>query len=359
MADSLTSYFGFVKPEVGASPTTWGTKLNSDLDAIDALLGGTSGALSAGTLTLSNTPAVASLAFANSSAGAGHKARWALVEDISSETGGNSGSNLSLNAYDDTGALLTTPLSFNRASGSTTVGEALAVDGAASFGEALTVDGAATFGSTLAVVGATSLGTLTAGATTAGTLQVNGAATFSAPLHATATLQVDSTTVLVGQLLVRPGDSGIVANVGGQYISINGSTSLGSASTLFINGGGRATYAFEFYNGAVRISTIDGNGNYAVASDYRLKTVHGPVEDVGAMIDAVPVYDAEFKASGERYPMFLAHELQAACPFAVQGEKDATENGEIVPQMISNSQLVSVLWAEIQNLRRRVAALEG
>lgn len=44
MADTTTSHYGFILPEVGGSADTWGTKLNGNWNAVDGALDGLNGA---------------------------------------------------------------------------------------------------------------------------------------------------------------------------------------------------------------------------------------------------------------------------------------------------------------------------
>lgn len=61
MADSFTSNLNLTKPEVGASSSTWGTKLNTDLDVVDSLFSGTSTVAYSMKIGSANTLSVAGL----------------------------------------------------------------------------------------------------------------------------------------------------------------------------------------------------------------------------------------------------------------------------------------------------------
>jgi hypothetical protein len=122
MADTLTPNYRWVQPEVGGDAATWGATLNSDLALIDAQVFKADGL---NTHSNPGTSLPASLTFTNGSAPSGQQTRWVLAQDTSSEAGSNSGSNFSLAAYSDTGTLLSTPLSFNRASGGATFGNGI------------------------------------------------------------------------------------------------------------------------------------------------------------------------------------------------------------------------------------------
>ena len=106
--------------------------------------------------------------------------------------------------------------------------------------------------------------------------------------------------------------------------------------------------------GSVQYNRAGGLTTYNTTSDYRAKDIYGPLIDSGAVIDATPVYMGKMKGATQERPMFIAHEVPA---YAHTGEKDAVDaDGNPVYQQMDASALIPVMWAEIQSLRKRLAA---
>ena len=154
-----------------------------------------------------------------------------------------------------------------------------------------------------------------------------------------------------GNLLV--GTTSAISN-GKISVSFSGAASGGAnfqttttdANTInFINSSGTAVG---------RIYQDNTSTSYVTSSDYRLKDITGPITTSGAYIDSLNPVEGTWKADGSTFVGLLAHEAQEASRTVVAtGVKD----GEQMQGMdYSSAEIIANLIAEIQNLRKRLAA---
>ena len=93
---------------------------------------------------------------------------------------------------------------------------------------------------------------------------------------------------------------------------------------------------------------------YNVSSDYRLKNITGPITTSGTYIDSLNPVEGTWKADGSIFVGLIAHETQESSRTQVAtGTKDGAE---MQSMDYSNPELIANLVAEIQDLRKRLAA---
>jgi len=108
-------------------------------------------------------------------------------------------------------------------------------------------------------------------------------------------------------------------------------------------------------------------GTINITSDYRIKkNVVTQTANAVTRINALrpvlyEIADIEmFKGDGTVREGFIAHELAAVIPSAVDGVKDAlTSDGKIQPQTLRLDPIIAVLTKAVQELSARVATLEA
>jgi hypothetical protein len=196
--------------------------------------------------------------------------------------------------------------------------------------------------------------------TTRGVVSSTGLAVTGA-LSASTSLTVAGAGTVDGNIYTKSDGTTYGQFIGSGYIM---AAQVGAAVALW-NRNGSDGNIVNFYRSGTTVGTISVTTTataYNTSSDYRLKNVDGPVVDSDTFIDALKPKVGTWKSNGSKFVGFLAHEFAEVSPSSVSGEKDAVDaDGKPVYQSMqaSNSEVMANIVAELQSLRKRLAALES